>query len=87
MSEMGAQSYDAIVLGAGPAGEVCAGRLGNAGWKVALVERAVAKAINDGGKEVGARSAAGRRATAQEAGRRLSLHRRAMRAAPSGHRR
>jgi dihydrolipoamide dehydrogenase len=33
------QSYDAIVLGAGPAGEVMAGRLGEAGWKVAIVER------------------------------------------------
>jgi dihydrolipoamide dehydrogenase len=33
------QSYDAIVLGAGPAGEVVAGRLADAGWKVALVEK------------------------------------------------
>jgi pyruvate/2-oxoglutarate dehydrogenase complex dihydrolipoamide dehydrogenase (E3) component len=31
--------YDAIILGAGPAGEVCAGRLADAGWKVAIVER------------------------------------------------
>src|SRR5215203_2601488 len=29
---------DVIVIGAGPAGEVCAGRLGSAGLKVALVE-------------------------------------------------
>jgi pyruvate/2-oxoglutarate dehydrogenase complex dihydrolipoamide dehydrogenase (E3) component len=31
--------YDAIVLGAGPAGEVVAGRLADAGWKVAIVEK------------------------------------------------
>jgi pyruvate/2-oxoglutarate dehydrogenase complex dihydrolipoamide dehydrogenase (E3) component len=33
------KSYDAIVLGAGPAGEVCAGRLADGGMKVAIVER------------------------------------------------
>ncbi len=36
MSEL---RYDAIVLGAGPAGEVCAGRLADAGMSVAIVER------------------------------------------------
>jgi dihydrolipoamide dehydrogenase len=31
-------AFDAIVLGAGPTGEVCAGRLADAGMKVAIVE-------------------------------------------------
>jgi dihydrolipoamide dehydrogenase len=35
---MSAQEYDAIVIGAGPAGEVAAGRLADAGLQVALVE-------------------------------------------------
>ncbi|MCW2980036.1 MAG: putative pyridine nucleotide-disulfide oxidoreductase [Solirubrobacterales bacterium] len=36
---MSEKTYDAIVLGAGPAGEVVAGRLAEAGWTVAIVEK------------------------------------------------
>ena len=39
MPAMNERAYDAIVLGAGPAGEVCAGRLADAGWRVAIAER------------------------------------------------
>src|ERR1700759_4402043 len=37
--QMTDKAYDAIILGAGPAGEVGAGRLADAGWKVAIVEK------------------------------------------------
>ncbi len=36
---MSIELFDAIVIGAGPAGEVCAGRLGSAGLSVAIVEK------------------------------------------------
>jgi pyruvate/2-oxoglutarate dehydrogenase complex dihydrolipoamide dehydrogenase (E3) component len=36
---MSEREFDVVVLGAGPAGEVCAGRLGEAGLEVAIVER------------------------------------------------
>ena len=35
---MSVREFDAIVVGAGPAGEVAAGRLANGGLDVALVE-------------------------------------------------
>jgi dihydrolipoamide dehydrogenase len=34
-----AERYDAVVIGAGPAGEVCAGDLSDGGMRVAIVER------------------------------------------------
>src|SRR3954452_2552716 len=38
-SDMGQRTFDAVVIGAGPAGEVAAGRLAGAGQRVALVEQ------------------------------------------------
>jgi dihydrolipoamide dehydrogenase len=38
-SAMSDHSYEAIVLGAGPAGEVLAGLLADAGWRTAIVEK------------------------------------------------
>src|SRR5919112_1301379 len=32
------REFDVVIIGAGPAGEVCAGRLGKAGLSVAIVE-------------------------------------------------
>jgi pyruvate/2-oxoglutarate dehydrogenase complex dihydrolipoamide dehydrogenase (E3) component len=36
---MNERSFDVVVIGAGPAGEVCAGRLGDAGLEVVIVEQ------------------------------------------------
>ncbi|MEX2107118.1 MAG: FAD-dependent oxidoreductase [Solirubrobacterales bacterium] len=44
---MSERNYDAIVLGAGPAGEVCAGRLADAGMSVAIVEPHLVEAWNN----------------------------------------
>jgi flavin-dependent dehydrogenase len=35
--------FDAVVIGAGPAGEVCAGKLADEGMRVAVAERELVK--------------------------------------------
>ena len=37
-NDVNENQFDVVVIGAGPAGEVCAGRLGEAGLEVAVVE-------------------------------------------------
>lgn len=41
LEHLGRERWDAVVVGAGPAGSVCARRLAIDGWRVLLVERAV----------------------------------------------
>ena len=45
---MGERAFDVVVIGAGAPGEVIAGRLGEAGIEVAIVDELAGKVLGDG---------------------------------------